>query len=119
MGFYNSLLFLNHCTLFFPAQVLTKGFGFHLRDLCNTTPLEEFVHISDGNVSRLTQEIICKSSSDWLNKAQSHFLSNLDFLKPIRVSLSANTSCGFTVDLITILGHGYTARYSFIAEKHK
>uniref|UniRef100_A0A7N8X0V7 P-type phospholipid transporter n=1 Tax=Mastacembelus armatus TaxID=205130 RepID=A0A7N8X0V7_9TELE len=67
-------------------KVLTKGFGFHLRDLCNTTPLEEFVHIADLNVSRMTQEIICKSSSDWLNKAQSHFLSNLDFLKPIRLS---------------------------------
>lgn len=66
-------------------QVLTKGFGFHLRDLCNTTLLEEFVHIADHNVSRLTQEMICKSSSDWLNKAQSHFLSNLDFFKPIRV----------------------------------
>uniref|UniRef100_A0A671URS7 ATP-binding cassette, sub-family A (ABC1), member 1A n=1 Tax=Sparus aurata TaxID=8175 RepID=A0A671URS7_SPAAU len=65
-------------------KVLTKGFGFHLRDLCNSTPLEEFVHIADRNVSQLTQEIICKSSSDWLNKAQSHFLSNLDFLKPIR-----------------------------------
>uniref|UniRef100_A0A4W6D104 ATP-binding cassette, sub-family A (ABC1), member 1A n=1 Tax=Lates calcarifer TaxID=8187 RepID=A0A4W6D104_LATCA len=68
-------------------KVLTKGFGFHLRDLCNTTPLEEFVHIADRNVSHMTQEIICKSSSDWLNKAQSHFLSNLDFLKPIRVSI--------------------------------
>ncbi|MED6292639.1 ATP-binding cassette sub- A member 1 [Characodon lateralis] len=65
-------------------KVLTKGFGFHLRDLCNSTPLEEFVHIADRNVSHLTQEIICKSSSDWLNKAQNHFLSNLDFLKPIR-----------------------------------
>lgn len=71
------------------VQVLTKGFGFHLRDLCNATPLEEFVHIADRNVSRMTQEIICRSSSDWLDKAQSHFLSNLDFLKPIRVS-----SCG-------------------------
>uniref|UniRef100_A0A4W6D283 P-type phospholipid transporter n=1 Tax=Lates calcarifer TaxID=8187 RepID=A0A4W6D283_LATCA len=70
-----------------PGVVLTKGFGFHLRDLCNTTPLEEFVHIADRNVSHMTQEIICKSSSDWLNKAQSHFLSNLDFLKPIRVSI--------------------------------
>uniref|UniRef100_H2MGF6 P-type phospholipid transporter n=1 Tax=Oryzias latipes TaxID=8090 RepID=H2MGF6_ORYLA len=69
-------------------KVLTKGFGFHLRDLCNTTSLEEFVVIADPNVSRLTQQIICNSSSDWLNKAQSHFLSNLDFLKPIRVSLS-------------------------------
>uniref|UniRef100_A0A3P9MSZ7 ATP-binding cassette, sub-family A (ABC1), member 1A n=1 Tax=Poecilia reticulata TaxID=8081 RepID=A0A3P9MSZ7_POERE len=32
-------------------KVLTKGFGFHLRDLCNATPLEEFVHIADRNVS--------------------------------------------------------------------
>lgn len=97
-------IFLNssQCSFFFSAQVLTKGFGFHLRDLCNTTPLEEFVHIADRNVSRLTQEIICKSSSDWLNKAQNHFLSNLDFLKPIRVSLSiewnTSTSSSFTVD---------------------
>lgn len=52
------------------------------------TPLEEFVRIADGNVSRLTQEIICSSSADWLDRAQSHFLSNLDFLKPIRVSHS-------------------------------
>uniref|UniRef100_UPI0037E77274 phospholipid-transporting ATPase ABCA1-like isoform X1 n=1 Tax=Semicossyphus pulcher TaxID=241346 RepID=UPI0037E77274 len=71
-------------------KVLTKGFGFHLRDLCNTTPLEEFVHIADANVSRLTQDIICKSSSDWLDKAQSHFLSNLDFLKPIRRDVRAD-----------------------------
>ncbi|KAJ3614038.1 hypothetical protein NHX12_017615 [Muraenolepis orangiensis] len=55
-------------------KVLTKGFGFHLRDLCNTTPLNDFVHIADHNVSRLTQDIICNSSSDWLDSAQSHFL---------------------------------------------
>ncbi|XP_027871976.1 ATP-binding cassette sub-family A member 1-like isoform X2 [Xiphophorus couchianus] len=71
-------------------KVLTKGFGFHLRDLCNVTPLEEFVHIADRNVSHLTQEIICKSSSNWLNKAQNHFLSNLDFLKPIRKDVSSD-----------------------------
>uniref|UniRef100_A0A671URV1 ATP-binding cassette, sub-family A (ABC1), member 1A n=1 Tax=Sparus aurata TaxID=8175 RepID=A0A671URV1_SPAAU len=83
-------------------KVLTKGFGFHLRDLCNSTPLEEFVHIADRNVSQLTQEIICKSSSDWLNKAQSHFLSNLDFLKPIRVSLSieSNTEVSAATDYL-------------------
>uniref|UniRef100_A0A8C7QFI5 P-type phospholipid transporter n=1 Tax=Oncorhynchus mykiss TaxID=8022 RepID=A0A8C7QFI5_ONCMY len=55
-------------------------------DMCNTTSLEEFVTISDKNVSRLTQDIICKASPDWLNKAQDHFLSNLDFLKPIRLA---------------------------------
>uniref|UniRef100_A0A4W5NN85 P-type phospholipid transporter n=1 Tax=Hucho hucho TaxID=62062 RepID=A0A4W5NN85_9TELE len=61
-------------------------FGVHLRDMCNSTSLEEFVTISDKNVSRLTQDIICKASPDWLNKAQDHFLSNLDFLKPIRLA---------------------------------
>uniref|UniRef100_A0A8C7FF51 P-type phospholipid transporter n=1 Tax=Oncorhynchus kisutch TaxID=8019 RepID=A0A8C7FF51_ONCKI len=65
-------------------KVLIGGFGVHLRDMCNTTSLEEFVTISDKNVSRLTQDIICKASPDWLNKAQDHFLSNLDFMKPIR-----------------------------------
>lgn len=83
----------------FIFQVLTKGFGFHLRDLCNATPLEEFVRIADRNVSDMTQEIICRSSSDWLNKAQNHFLSNLDFLKPIRVSLyfekKKNNPCNY------------------------
>uniref|UniRef100_A0AAQ4RXI4 P-type phospholipid transporter n=1 Tax=Gasterosteus aculeatus aculeatus TaxID=481459 RepID=A0AAQ4RXI4_GASAC len=87
-------------------KVLTKGFGFHLRDLCNTTPLEEFVHIADRNVSRLTQEIICKSSRDWLDQAQSHFLSNLDFFKPIWVSLSveSNTISTATDNLLESLG---------------
>uniref|UniRef100_H3DL31 P-type phospholipid transporter n=1 Tax=Tetraodon nigroviridis TaxID=99883 RepID=H3DL31_TETNG len=90
-------------------KVLTKGFGFHLRDLCNTTPLEEFVHIADHNVSRLTQEIICKSSGDWLNKAQSHFLSNLDFFKPIRKDVRSDPKAvqevsAATNDLLENLG---------------
>ncbi|KAI1887790.1 hypothetical protein AGOR_G00193990 [Albula goreensis] len=65
-------------------KVLIKGFGVHLRDMCNTTSLEDFVTISDKSVSLLTQEMLCKSSADWLNQAESHFLKNLDFLKPIR-----------------------------------
>ncbi|KAI2668143.1 Phospholipid-transporting ATPase ABCA1 [Labeo rohita] len=65
-------------------KVLIKGFGVHLRDLCNTTSLEDFVTIADKDVSELTQNIICQSSAEWLNNAESHFLSNLDFLKPIR-----------------------------------
>ncbi|XP_031693678.1 phospholipid-transporting ATPase ABCA1 isoform X2 [Oncorhynchus kisutch] len=71
-------------------KVLIGGFGVHLRDMCNTTSLEEFVTISDKNVSRLTQDIICKASPDWLNKAQDHFLSNLDFLKPIRKDVKSD-----------------------------
>uniref|UniRef100_A0A8C2GCB9 P-type phospholipid transporter n=1 Tax=Cyprinus carpio TaxID=7962 RepID=A0A8C2GCB9_CYPCA len=67
-----------------PGVVLIKGFGVHLRDLCNTTSLEDFVTIADKNVSQQTQNIICQSSAEWLNNAESHFLSNLDFLKPIR-----------------------------------
>uniref|UniRef100_A0A8B9LWW8 P-type phospholipid transporter n=1 Tax=Astyanax mexicanus TaxID=7994 RepID=A0A8B9LWW8_ASTMX len=69
-----------------PGVVLIKGFGVHLRDLCNTTSLEDFVTIADRNVSQLTQGIICQASADWLNRAENHFLSNLDFLKPIRLA---------------------------------
>ncbi|XP_056441789.1 phospholipid-transporting ATPase ABCA1-like [Gadus chalcogrammus] len=82
-------------------KVLTKGFGFHLRDLCNATSLEEFVHIADGKVSQLTQDIICNSSSDWLDSAQSHFLSNLDFLKPIRKDVRSDPKVVQDVSLAT------------------
>uniref|UniRef100_A0A672MVA1 P-type phospholipid transporter n=1 Tax=Sinocyclocheilus grahami TaxID=75366 RepID=A0A672MVA1_SINGR len=61
-------------------KVLIKGFSVHLRDLCNSTSLEDFVTIADKDVSQLTQNIICQSSAEWLNNAESHFLSNLDFL---------------------------------------
>ncbi|KAL1023696.1 hypothetical protein UPYG_G00044710 [Umbra pygmaea] len=71
-------------------KVLIGGFGVHLRDMCNTTSLEEFVNISDKNVSRLTQDIICKASPEWLENAQNHFLSNLDFLKPIRKDVKSD-----------------------------
>ncbi|XP_028834348.1 phospholipid-transporting ATPase ABCA1a isoform X2 [Denticeps clupeoides] len=71
-------------------KVLIKGFGVHLKDLCNQTSLEDFVSIADKNVSRLTQDIICQSSNDWLDEAEEHFLSNLDFLKPIRQDVRSN-----------------------------
>ncbi|KAG7458914.1 hypothetical protein MATL_G00225660 [Megalops atlanticus] len=71
-------------------KVLIKGFGVHLRDMCNTTLLEDFVTISDRNVMLLTQDILCTSSTQWLNQAESHFLSNLDFLKPIRKDVKSD-----------------------------
>uniref|UniRef100_A0A8C7TVL3 P-type phospholipid transporter n=1 Tax=Oncorhynchus mykiss TaxID=8022 RepID=A0A8C7TVL3_ONCMY len=69
-------------------KVLVKGFGVHLRDMCksNGTSVEDFVTITDSEVSSLVQEILCRSPGSWLNQAESHFLNNLDFLKPIRVS---------------------------------
>uniref|UniRef100_A0A673J9Q2 P-type phospholipid transporter n=1 Tax=Sinocyclocheilus rhinocerous TaxID=307959 RepID=A0A673J9Q2_9TELE len=71
-------------------KVLIKGFSVHLRDLCNSTSLEDFVTIADKDVSQLTQNIICQSSAEWLNNAESHFLSNLDFLKPIRKDVKSD-----------------------------
>uniref|UniRef100_A0A673HW69 P-type phospholipid transporter n=1 Tax=Sinocyclocheilus rhinocerous TaxID=307959 RepID=A0A673HW69_9TELE len=65
---------------------LEKVNELHNTNLCNTTSLEDFVTIANKDVSQLTQNIICQSSAEWLNNAESHFLSNLDFLKPIRVS---------------------------------
>ncbi|KAF7649373.1 hypothetical protein LDENG_00142250 [Lucifuga dentata] len=68
-------------------KVLLKGFGVHLRNMCprkgNDRSLEDFVNISDPQVSFLVQEIICQAPSFWLNHAEGHFLNNLDFLKPI------------------------------------
>ncbi|KTF90637.1 hypothetical protein cypCar_00018020, partial [Cyprinus carpio] len=71
-------------------KVLINGFGVHLRDLCNSTSLEDFVTIADKDVSQLTQNIICQSSAEWLNNAENHFLSNLDFLKPIRKDVKSD-----------------------------
>ncbi|XP_022527822.2 phospholipid-transporting ATPase ABCA1b isoform X2 [Astyanax mexicanus] len=65
-------------------KVLTKGFGVHLRDMCNTTLLEDFVNITNKKVAKLTQESICSSSKTWLNQAERHFMANLDFFKPLR-----------------------------------
>ncbi|XP_055783098.1 phospholipid-transporting ATPase ABCA1-like [Salvelinus fontinalis] len=73
-------------------KVLVKGFGVHLRDLCssNGTRVEDFVTITDSKVSSLVQKILCVSPGSWLNQAESHFLHNLDFLKPIRKDVRAD-----------------------------
>ncbi|XP_062380450.1 phospholipid-transporting ATPase ABCA1a isoform X3 [Sardina pilchardus] len=71
-------------------KVLIKGFGVHLKDLCNNTSLDDFVAIADKDVSELTQKMICQSSPEWLNQAERHFLSNLDFLKPIRKDVKSD-----------------------------
>ncbi|XP_051505256.1 phospholipid-transporting ATPase ABCA1b isoform X1 [Myxocyprinus asiaticus] len=73
-------------------KVLIKGFGVHLRDMCSSTTLEDFVTISDKRVARFTQDIICKSSKTWLDQAEIHFKSNLDFLKPIRSDVRTNAT---------------------------
>nr|XP_055034932.1 phospholipid-transporting ATPase ABCA1b [Misgurnus anguillicaudatus] len=73
-------------------KVLIKGFGVHLRDMCRSVALKDFVTISNETVARFTQDIICKSPSTWLDQAESHFKSNLDFLKPIRLDVKTNGS---------------------------
>ncbi|XP_052005252.1 phospholipid-transporting ATPase ABCA1b [Xyrauchen texanus] len=73
-------------------KVLIKGFGVHLRDMCSSTTLEDFVTFSDKRVARITQDTICKSSKTWLDQAEIHFKSNLDFLKPIRSDVRTNAT---------------------------
>ncbi|XP_047441411.1 phospholipid-transporting ATPase ABCA1-like [Mugil cephalus] len=69
-------------------EVLLRGFGVHLRDMCprkgGQQRLENFVTISDQQVSKLVQEVICQAPPTWLNLAEEHFLNNLDFFKPIQ-----------------------------------
>lgn len=78
--------------------MLLKGFGVHLRDMCprkgGERPLEDFVTISDKQVSMLVQEVICQAPPIWLNHAEEHFLNNLDFLKPIQVMTHLLTGLG-------------------------
>ncbi|RXM97523.1 ATP-binding cassette sub-family A member 1 [Acipenser ruthenus] len=70
--------------------VLTRGFGVRLKDLCNVTKLADFVTISDSRVSSVSEHIICTSSKEWLNRAERLFLSNLDFVKPIRKKVKSD-----------------------------
>jgi len=71
------------------SQVLLGGFGAHLRDMCPRKGakqnLEDFVRIADQQVVALVQETICRAPVVWLNRAEEHFMSNLDFFKPVRV----------------------------------
>lgn len=73
-------------------KVLIKGFGVHLRDMCGSVKLEDFVTIPDKSVARFTQDMICRSPKNWLDQAESHFKSNLDFLKPVRSEIRTNAT---------------------------
>ncbi|XP_056328296.1 phospholipid-transporting ATPase ABCA1b [Danio aesculapii] len=73
-------------------KVLIKGFGVHLRDMCGSVKLEDFVTIPDKSVARFTQNMICRAPKNWLDQAESHFKSNLDFLKPIRSEIRTNAT---------------------------
>uniref|UniRef100_A0A8D3C3Q5 P-type phospholipid transporter n=1 Tax=Scophthalmus maximus TaxID=52904 RepID=A0A8D3C3Q5_SCOMX len=72
------------------SQVLLRGFGVHLRDMCprkgGKRSLQDFVTISDQQVAMLVQEVLCQAPPAWLDLAEHHFLDNLDFLKPIQVN---------------------------------
>ncbi|TSK45874.1 ATP-binding cassette sub-family A member 1 [Bagarius yarrelli] len=65
-------------------KVLTRGYGVHLRNMCNTSVLEQFVKFPNRTVADLTHKMICSSPQHWLNKAEKHFLANLDFFRPLR-----------------------------------
>ncbi|MEQ2258854.1 hypothetical protein XENORESO_003484 [Xenotaenia resolanae] len=68
-------------------KVLLRGFGVHLKDMCprkgGANTLGDFVTISDQQVASLVQEVLCQAQSIWLDQAEEHFMSNLDFFKPI------------------------------------
>ncbi|KAM7418256.1 hypothetical protein PAMA_017758 [Pampus argenteus] len=75
-------------------KVLLRGFGVHLRDMCprkgSKWSVEDFVTIRDPQVLMLVQEVLCQAPPIWLNLAEEHFLSNLDFLKPIKRDVRAD-----------------------------
>ncbi|KAM9795168.1 LOW QUALITY PROTEIN: phospholipid-transporting ATPase ABCA1b [Neosynchiropus ocellatus] len=69
-------------------KVVLRGVGVHLRDMCprkkGVRRFQDFVTISDLRVSMLVQEVLCLAPGPWLDRAELHFRSNLDFFKPIR-----------------------------------
>lgn len=71
------------------SQVLLKGFRVHLKDMCPSKggqqSLEDFVTISDPQVSMLAQGVLCQAPPVWLDRAEEHFLKNLDFFQPFQV----------------------------------
>ncbi|KAM3612690.1 uncharacterized protein V6R79_012850 [Siganus canaliculatus] len=75
-------------------KVLLKGFGVHLRDMCprkgGRRRLEDFVRISDQQVSTRVQDLMCEAPPTWLDLAEDHFLNNLDFFKPIQVDMRSD-----------------------------
>ncbi|KAM4708457.1 phospholipid-transporting ATPase ABCA1 [Discoglossus pictus] len=72
-------------------QVLVSGFQIHLKDLCNSSRLAEYVTIHNEDVARLSQAIICALPEDKLNFLEHEFRSNIDLLKPIMKEMSSNS----------------------------
>lgn len=69
--------------------MLLTGLGAHLRDMCPSRggrrSFREFVSLSDQQVALRVQEALCQAPSTWLDQAEEHFLSHLDFFRPIQV----------------------------------
>ncbi|KAK7916255.1 hypothetical protein WMY93_012016 [Mugilogobius chulae] len=75
-------------------QVLLKGFGVHLTDLCPTKPggrsFSDYITISDPEVKSQLTEKICTAPPSWLHTAEQLFLQNLDFFKPVKRNLTSD-----------------------------
>ncbi|XP_053558600.1 phospholipid-transporting ATPase ABCA1 isoform X2 [Bombina bombina] len=72
-------------------QVLISGFQIHLKDLCNSSRLAEYVTIHNEDVANFTQTVICALPEDKLNFLELQFRSNIDLLKPIMKEMSSQS----------------------------
>ncbi|XP_053321852.1 phospholipid-transporting ATPase ABCA1 isoform X2 [Spea bombifrons] len=72
-------------------QVLVSGFQIHLKDLCNSSRLAEYVTIQNEDVANLSQAVICALPEEKLNLLEQEFRSNIDLLKPITKEMSSNS----------------------------
>ncbi|XP_073522622.1 phospholipid-transporting ATPase ABCA1 isoform X2 [Phyllobates terribilis] len=72
-------------------QVLISGFQIRLKDLCNTSRLEEYVTIHNEEVAKFSQSVICALPEDKLNLLEHQFRSNIDLLKPITKEMSSKS----------------------------
>ncbi|KAM4810632.1 phospholipid-transporting ATPase ABCA1 [Rhinophrynus dorsalis] len=75
-----------------PEQVLVSGFQIHLRDLCNSSRLADYVTFNNEEVAKLSQAIICALPEEKLNLLEQEFRANVDLLKPITKEISSKSS---------------------------
>uniref|UniRef100_A0AAV2KA90 Uncharacterized protein n=1 Tax=Knipowitschia caucasica TaxID=637954 RepID=A0AAV2KA90_KNICA len=87
-------------------QILLKGFGVHLTDLCPSKPrsrnLSEYITISDPALQSELTDKICTAPPSWLQAAEQLFLQNLDFFRPVKQQKSGMTSDPEAVNRVAV-----------------
>ncbi|XP_075450764.1 phospholipid-transporting ATPase ABCA1 isoform X2 [Ascaphus truei] len=70
-------------------QVLVAGYQIHLKDLCRSSRLAQYVTIHNEDVAKLSEGIICALPEEKLNLLEHEFRTNIDLLRPITKEITS------------------------------